>query len=138
MAQPNLMSKVNTNCMGCHLQKDLRNGHAVQVGSPGACAGCHTEGHKKILADWKKQLKGEVADAVEFAAEAEDALAAARTNGTDEETLRKAGDMIAAGQEFVTIVRIGNGVHNKKYAITILDEAFGNFEDAIDLLEGGG
>ena len=43
--------------------------------------------------------------------------------------------MLAKGEELVNIVRIGNGVHNKKYAIGILDGAFGNFEDSIDLLE---
>ena len=43
--------------------------------------------------------------------------------------------MMAKGSELINIVRFGNGVHNKKYAITILDGAFGNFEDTIDLLE---
>ena len=43
--------------------------------------------------------------------------------------------MIAKGDELLNIVRVGNGVHNKKYAITILDGVFGNFEDTIDLLE---
>ena len=43
--------------------------------------------------------------------------------------------MIAKGDELVDIVRVGNGVHNKKYAIAILDGAFGNYEDSIDLIE---
>ena len=45
--------------------------------------------------------------------------------------------MIEAGQEFLNVVRVGNGVHNKKYSITILDEAIGNFDDAIALIESG-
>jgi hypothetical protein len=45
--------------------------------------------------------------------------------------------MIATGQEFLSIVQIGNGVHNKKYSIMILDEAIANFEDTIDLLDSG-
>ena len=43
--------------------------------------------------------------------------------------------MIEKGSELVNIVRVGNGVHNKKYAITIIDGGFGNFEDSIDMLE---
>jgi hypothetical protein len=43
--------------------------------------------------------------------------------------------MIATGQELLGIVQIGNGVHNKKYAIMILDEAIANFENTIDLLD---
>ena len=66
------------------------------------------------------------------------ALEGAKQRGVAAETLAKARKMIAAGQKFTEIVRIGNGVHNKKYAITILDEAFVNFEDTIDLLKGAG
>jgi hypothetical protein len=43
--------------------------------------------------------------------------------------------MITEGVELLNIVRVGNGVHNKKYAITIIDGAFGKFDDTIDLLE---
>ena len=45
---------------------------------------------------------------------------------------------MADGREMLDIVRFGNGVHNKKYAINILDGAIGNFEDVIDLLESEG
>ncbi len=51
------------------------------------------------------------------------------------EQLSQAESMITEGVELLNIVRVGNGVHNKKYAITILDGAFGNFEDTIELLE---
>ena len=50
--------------------------------------------------------------------------------------MSQAETMMAKGSELLNIVRVGNGVHNKKYSITILDSAFGNFEDTIDLLEG--
>jgi hypothetical protein len=130
------MFKVNTNCMGCHLEKKLNRGHAVRTGAPGTCADCHTPEHKKMLAEWKDQLEDEIAAVAEVKQEAETALEAARQNGAADETLLKAQEMIAAGTEFLEVVRIGNGVHNKKYAIAILDEAFVSFEDTIDLLTG--
>ena len=129
-----LMFKVNTNCMGCHLEKKLNRGHAVRTGAPGTCAACHTPEHKKMLAEWRDRLEDEIAAVVEIKQEAEAALEAARQNGAANETLLKAQEMIAAGTEFLEVVRIGNGVHNKKYAITIMDEAFVSFEDTIDLL----
>ena len=45
--------------------------------------------------------------------------------------MSQAETMMAKGSELLNIVRVGNGVHNKKYSITILDSAFGNFEDTI-------
>ncbi len=137
-ATPHLMFKVNTNCMGCHLKKDLNKGHAVRTGAPETCAACHTPEHKKMLSDWRKQVGNEVKGAQELELEAQEALEQAIQKGFDSNTIAEAREMIAAGQKFLEIVRIGNGVHNKKYAITILDEAFINFEDTIDLLNDGG
>ena len=135
---PHLMFKVNTNCMACHLKKKHNQGHAVRTGAPETCATCHTPEHKKMLSDWRSQIGDEIKGAEELEHEALEALEAARQRGVVNGVLTQASEMIAAGQKFLQIVRIGNGVHNKKYAITILDEAFVNFEDTIDLLKGGG
>jgi nitrate/TMAO reductase-like tetraheme cytochrome c subunit len=131
---PHLMFEVNTNCMGCHLKKTLSRGHDVRTASGDTCAACHTKQHRKMLDDWKGLLEREIADVEELETEAQTLLAEVRDR-LDKEQLNQAETMIAKGSELVSIVRIGNGVHNKKYAITILDGAFGNFEDSIDLLE---
>ena len=131
---PHLMYEVNTNCMACHLKKTLSRGHDVRTASGDTCAACHTEQHKKMLSDWKQTLAKEVADAEELEEEARDLLTEIRAN-LSKEQLDQVESMITKGGELLNIVRVGNGVHNKKYAITILDGAFGNFEDTIELLE---
>ena len=55
----------------------------------------------------------------------------------DSYVLAEVEQKLADGSELLNIVRVGNGVHNKKYAIMIIDEAFVKFEDSIDLLENG-
>ncbi|KRT56671.1 hypothetical protein Ga0074115_1871, partial [endosymbiont of Ridgeia piscesae] len=90
---------------------------------------------RKMLDDWKKTLKKEIADGEELEAEAIQLLSEIKGN-LDKKQLSQAEAMIAKGIQLLDIVRFGNGVHNKKYAITILDGAFGNFEDTIELLEG--
>jgi hypothetical protein len=87
-----------------------------------------------MLSKWKKTLKNEISDAEEFEVEVRELLAELKNN-LDVEQLSQAEAMIAEGVELLDIVRVGNGVHNKKYAITILDGTFGKFEDTIDLLE---
>jgi hypothetical protein len=122
--------------MACHLEKKLSQGHAVRTGAPDTCAACHTPEHKKMLGDWKKQVDKELAFTQEVEAEALEKLADAEGK-LDAEAMAQAQRMIEAGQEFLNVVRVGNGVHNKKYSITILDEAIGNFDDAIALIESG-
>ncbi len=134
---PHLMYEVNTNCMGCHLKKTLSNGHDVRTASGDTCAACHTEEHKGMLIDWKETMENEVAGAEEVEVEARELLAELK-NVLNEEQIGQAESSIAAGVELLDIVRFGNGVHNKKYAIGILDGAFGNFEDTIDMLEEAG
>jgi len=131
---PHLMYEVNTNCMACHLKKTSSKGHDVRTASGDTCAACHTEQHIQMLGKWEKTLENEVSGAEEVEAEVREILAELK-NGLNAEQLGQAESMIAEGVELLDIVRFGNGVHNKKYAITILDGAFGKFEDTIDLLE---
>ncbi len=131
---PHLMYEVNTNCMACHLKKTLSKGHDVRTASGDTCAACHTEQHIKMLGKWKKTLETEVSDAEDLEAEVRELLAELEDR-LNTEQLSQAESMITEGVELLNIVRVGNGVHNKKYAITILDGVFGKFEDTIDLLE---
>jgi len=128
------MFEVNTNCMGCHLKKTVSKGHDVRTASGDTCVACHTEQHREMLAKWKKTLASEVSDVEEVEAEVR-ALLAELQGDLNEEQLNQANSMITEGVELLNIVRVGNGVHNKKYAVTIIDGAFGKFEDTIELLE---
>ncbi|MBC8337375.1 MAG: NapC/NirT family cytochrome c [Rhodospirillales bacterium] len=132
-----LMDGVSTNCIGCHVKEKHANGQTVMAGSGEACAACHTAEHPKMLDDWQKTLEKEVRVVAEVGEEAQAALKAAEGK-FDETKLKEAREMIAAGQKLLNIVQVGNGVHNKKYSIMILDEAIANFEDTIDLLSTGG
>ncbi len=45
--------------------------------------------------------------------------------------------MLNQGRENLNIIKLGNGVHNKKYSIMLIDAAKTRFEDMIDYLEEG-
>ena len=135
-ATPHLMYKVNVNCMACHTNKTRSKGHSVRTASGETCAACHKPGHKDMLKDWKKTMAREVADVEAIEKEATDALSAAKGK-LDAEKLKKAEKMIVNGSELLNIVKFGNGVHNKKYSINILDQAINNFESMIELIAEG-
>ena len=90
-----------------------------------------------MLEEWKKTLKEKVSGAQELAAEVR-ALLDERKEKLSREQLSQLELWLTEGTELLDIVRVGNGVHNKKYAITILDAAFVKFEDSLDLLEDAG
>lgn len=128
---PGLMFAVKTNCMGCHMEADHdRKGEEELKGTAKACIGCHTERLETMLKEWKDKLREELEAVEEVRQKAEGVLKEAQ-HRVPEEELHQAIVMFDKGQEFMNIVRYGNGVHNLKYSITLLDSAFGNFEDII-------
>jgi formate-dependent nitrite reductase cytochrome c552 subunit len=132
------MHKARTNCLGCHVEmKYTKKGQRVMMASGKTCVRCHTKDHDKMLKDWKTELAKEIEDAKELQKEAEAALAKHKATLTPEK-LAEYKQMLKQGREDFRIVLFGNGVHNKKYSMMLLDAALTNFEDVIDELEEGG
>jgi hypothetical protein len=131
---PNLMYAVKTNCMGCHIEtKHDMKGEGTATGTGKACVGCHTERHASMLREWKDKLSKELEAVEEVRQKAKDALKEAQ-HKVPEQKLQQAKAMFVKSQELVNIVRYGNGIHNKKYSIALIDFAFCNFEDIIEML----
>jgi len=134
---PDFMFKAQTNCLGCHVEKKFTaKGQMIMQASAKTCVRCHTKDHKKMLKDWKAELADEIKYSREIEQEALSALAKAK-NKLPATKLAKARDMLNEGRENLKIVQFGNGVHNKKYSIMLIDAAINRFEDMIDYLEEG-
>ncbi len=135
-ATPGFHFKVRATCMACHLESQLTDkGEKVLKASSKACVGCH-KGRETLLKDWKTELEREIKYTKELEKEAMEALARAEAK-LPELKLAEAKKIFEQGQENLNLVQFGNGVHNKKYSMMLLDAALNNFEDLIDELEEG-
>jgi hypothetical protein len=134
---PDFMYKARTNCLGCHVEKKFTaKGQMIMKASAKTCVRCHTKDHKKMLKEWKTELADELKFSKEVEQEALAALAKAKPK-LPEPKLAEAQKMLKEGRENLNIVKFGNGVHNKKYSIMLIDAAITRFEDMIDYLEEG-
>jgi hypothetical protein len=83
---------------------------------------------------------GQKAEDMEYTQDAEkealEALKALKSKFSQTE-LAKAMTMLEEGRENLNIVRYGNGVHNNKYCIMLIDAAITKFEDMMDFIEEG-
>jgi predicted CXXCH cytochrome family protein len=132
---PDFMFKARTNCLGCHIEKESNaKGQIIMKASAKTCVRCHTKDHKKMLQEWKTELTDEVKYSQEIEQEALAAFAKAKLT---EPRLAEARKMLSNGRENLNIVKFGNGVHNKKYSIMLIDAAITHFEDMIEYLEEG-
>jgi hypothetical protein len=133
-ATPGFHFKARATCLACHLERQFtKKGTPVLMASAKTCAGCHP-GRQKLLEDWKADLENMIKDTLEVQKEALDALSAAKAN-LAEPKLTEARNLMAEGQQNLKMVKFGNGVHNKKYALYLLDAAMIRFEDVIDYIE---
>ncbi len=87
-----------------------------------------------MLKDWKSELAKELKYSKEVEQEALAALAKAKSK-LSKSKLTEARKMLKEGRGNLNIVKFGNGVHNKKYSIMLIDAALNRFEDMIDYLE---
>jgi hypothetical protein len=134
-AAPDPMYKARTNCMGCHVENKLtKTGLKTLMASGGTCVQCHTKDHKKMLADWKTELVKEVKEAQEIEQEAVDVLEGARAK-LSEDKLAQAQQILAEGRANINIVQYGNGVHNKKYSLLLIDAAINKYDELIEYVE---
>jgi hypothetical protein len=131
---PGFHFKARATCLACHLERQFtKKGTPVLMASADSCAGCHP-GRQKLLQDWKTDLENGIKDTLEVQKEALDALSAAKAK-LAKPKLAEMRNMLKEGQQNLKMVQFGNGVHNKKYALYLLDAAMIRFEDVLDYIE---
>lgn len=88
-----------------------------------------------MLELWKRELVREIEKAERLEAQALETLTKHESKLTREK-LKEANRMLELGRDNLRIVRFGNGVHNAKYSISLLDLANASFKNTIGYLEG--
>jgi hypothetical protein len=136
-ATPGFHFNALANCMACHLERDVtEKGERILKASEKACIACHP-GRKTLLKDWQTDLDNVMKETLEVEKEAREALAEAKPKLSKAKVV-EAEKMLEQGRQTLNMVRFGNGVHNKKYAMYMLDAAITHFLDLLDYLEEGG
>jgi formate-dependent nitrite reductase cytochrome c552 subunit len=133
---PDPMFRTRSNCLACHVEKELTDkGQIVMRASAGTCVQCHSKDYEKMLELWKRELVRDIKKTQEMEREALEVLARSMADQTGEK-LAEAEEMLRKAQENLNIVKAGNGIHNVKYSIALLDAATTIFEDLIFYLKG--
>jgi ABC-type cobalt transport system substrate-binding protein len=137
---PSLMHSFGTNCTGCH-QQDGRDGkgNKVRKGSNKTCGECHHKDPKyeKMTIQWAKDIVDAVAETKLAEKAALEAMEQAK-GAAPAAILTKATAKVKLGQENLRVVTAGGGVHNKKYAMLLLDMATQNFQEVVAELKPKG
>lgn len=129
-AMPNAMFGSRLNCRACHTQpgNDFKGAPLVEATAQ-TCVACHGEDYRSLFDQWVHEI-------TEYQRQAEEAMARV-TARVDQ--IRSAGGTVPAGVDEaiaeaahnIALVRSANGIHNKNYALQLLDLAVRSLDEAM-------
>jgi predicted CXXCH cytochrome family protein len=129
-AMPNAMFGSRLNCRACHAQpgSDFKGAPLVEATAQ-TCVACHSEDYRSLFDQWVHEI-------AEYARQAEEAMGSVTARI---EQIRSTGGEVPAGVEEavaeaahnIALVRSANGIHNKNYALQLLDLAVRSLDEAM-------
>jgi hypothetical protein len=127
---------MRANCLSCHTKDGHdEKGRKVRRAEGKACVECHGDKDKEnISKQWKADVAEELKTARGLEKEVVAAIEEAKGN-VAEANMRKMQGLLKNAQVNLKIVDAGGGVHNKKFAMLLIDSAVQNFEDVLKGLE---
>lgn len=84
---------------------------------------------------WKREIASELTKAQRLEKEAVEALKKFKPE-LSQDKIDTTNSMLREGRENLYLVQRGNGMHNAKYSIEVLDAAITSFRSMIDHVEG--
>lgn len=120
---------MKTNCLGCHTKDGHdEKGRKVRTAEVKSCVACHADKEIEKQPDkWKRDLAEEMKAAREFEKEVVAAIEESKGK-LSAAASKKVAALLKEGRENLRIVDAGGGVHNKKYAILLIETGLQKFE----------
>jgi len=120
---------MKTNCLGCHTKDGHdEKGRRVRTAEVKSCVDCHADKEMEKQPDkWKRDVYEELKAAREFEKEIVAAIEEAKGK-LPTSVVKKLATLLKDAQENLRIVDAGGGVHNKKYAMLLIETGMLKFD----------
>lgn len=132
-AMPNAMFGSRLNCRACHSQagSDFKGAPLIEA-TQGTCVACHGEDYRQLFDQWVSEIRSSVEEV-----EASLARVDARVKEMTESGAVVPEDVRGKIEESrlnLHFVKSGNGIHNKNFALQLLDVSQRNLDAAVAAL----
>jgi nitrate/TMAO reductase-like tetraheme cytochrome c subunit len=132
-AMPNAMFGSRINCRACHTKAatDMK-GDALIKATETTCIACHGADYERLFEQWQNEIGTYLKEAEAAMSRVEERLEALKT--AEMEVPGEVIDLYKAAKENVLFVKAGNGLHNKNFALELLDIAILKLDEAMTRL----
>jgi nitrate/TMAO reductase-like tetraheme cytochrome c subunit len=131
MANP--MAGLRVNCRACHTKSGIDpKGEAIITSTLESCRGCHSEDYQELFASWQNSIAARLDESNTILARVEQQLTSA-TKPYDQNWI-EAERLFKRAKNNIHFVSTAGGLHNKNYAMMLLDQAVVDLQRAHALL----
>lgn len=128
---PNPMTGSRANCEACHTQPGADpKGEKVVRSTVAACRGCHGKDYEELFTRWREEIRARLSDAKILLAQVQEQLSVTTQPGGPGRV--EATRLIARARQNIQLVATANGIHNRNYALLLLDQAVHDLQTARD------
>jgi nitrate/TMAO reductase-like tetraheme cytochrome c subunit len=127
---PNAMFGSRLNCRACHTEPGTDFKGAPLLGATEqTCIVCHSDDYKALFQQWVDEI-------ARYVQEAESALVrvdarVAELKAVGQAPAERIAALVEQARSNLQLVKAGNGIHNKNYALQLLDIAIRNLDQAM-------
>ncbi len=132
---PNAMFGSRINCRACHTQpgSDFKGAPLIQA-TAATCVQCHTEEYRSLLDRWINELDTRLKETSDSLDRLEKRIEQARVQGRA--IPARVEEIVKRTRHNLELVRIGDGIHNRNYALNVFDLGNAEIAEAEGLLPG--
>ncbi len=128
----NAMFGSRVNCLGCHTKATVDvKGTAVIEATRQACVICHAEDYRQLFDQWISSLDTRHRETTALLAHVDKAVAA---HGGPERIPAEARWQLEVSRQTLAFVGSAKGIHNRNYALSLLDQAEGQLQQVLRLM----
>jgi hypothetical protein len=102
------------------------------TGTLTACRNCHSDDYEQLFDQWRHAIDARLTEATELLTATETRLKQAMEQSRP--GVEPAGPLVTRARDNVRLVTNANGIHNKNYAMMLLDQAIIDLRKASSLL----
>lgn len=130
---PNAMFGSRVNCRACHTQpgSDFK-GAALVRATQGTCVACHGDDYRRLYEQWEAELSADLQESQSLLKRVEGQVASAAEAGRPAPDRAQA--LLTAARHNIHLVTSANGIHNKNYALQLLDLSRRDLGEALEML----
>ena len=129
-SMPNAMFGSRINCRACHTKAatDLKGDGLIKA-TEATCVACHGDDYARLFQQWRNEIETSVKEAEAALTRVEGMMHEWRSRGA--EVPEGVSDALEQARANVHFVRSGNGIHNKAYALKLLDWSIRSLDEAV-------